>query len=196
MAIKGLAELLKKIRENKDLTEAQVEEELNKALPEDWVPKTKFNENLDALKLAKEASAASAKQLEELKSKAGLSDEYKKKIDDLTAAHAAKEATYQAELATTKRNHAIEKELSGAKVRNAKAAHALLDESKIAWAEDGTPAGGLKEQLEALKKSDAYLFETTVDPNAPPAPSFGAPPAGASGANSIADQFRAGLGVK
>ena len=45
MAIKGLSELLKKHKDG-ELDDAQFEAELNKALPEDWIPKAKYNDCL------------------------------------------------------------------------------------------------------------------------------------------------------
>lgn len=162
MALKGLGDLLKKIREQSGMTEEQAEEELNKLLPESWIPKSKFNETSEQAKLFKQQLEDTNKQLETLKSKAGLSDEYKKQIDDLTAKQQTQEAEYKAQLTKLKLDTAIETALTGAKARNIKATRALLDESKVTLGDDGKLAG-LNEQLEAIKKDNSYLFDASDD---------------------------------
>ena len=61
-----------------------------------------------------------------------------------------------------------------AKVRNTenniKAVKGALDMSKIATDKDGKTIIGLKEQLDAIKKSDPHFFETQVDGNQPNEP--------------------------
>ena len=54
MAIKGLSELLKKHKDG-TIDDAQFEVELNKALPEDWIPKSKYNERNESKKLSDES---------------------------------------------------------------------------------------------------------------------------------------------
>jgi multidrug efflux pump subunit AcrA (membrane-fusion protein) len=205
MALKGLAELLKKIRGDENLTEAQAEEELNKILPTDWIPKAKFNETSEQAKLFKQQLDDTNTQLETLKSKAGLSDDYKKQIDDLTAKQKLQETEYKNQLTQLKRDTAIESALTGAKARNLKAARALLDESKIVLGDDGKVAG-VAEQLEAIRKDNSYLFEATVDEgnqgggqdqNSGKLPSFG----GAGGSNqppadSLTDAMMTAAGLK
>lgn len=160
MALKGLADLLKKVRAEAEMTEDQVEEELNKLLPESWIPKSKFNETSEQAKLLKQQLEETNNQLGTLKEKAGLSDEYKKQIDDLTAKQKTQEAEYKAQLTKLKLDTAIESALTGAKARNIKATRALLDESKVILGDDGKLAG-LNEQLEAIKKDNAYLFDVS-----------------------------------
>ena len=195
MALKGLKELLKKVREDAALTEEQVEDELNKILPEAWIPKSKFNELTEAEKLAKSQLEQTNKQLEELKKGSTLTEEQKKQLETLKTQLEEQKATHETEVKKLRMNHAVETELSKAKAKNLKAARALLDESKIVLGEDGTIAG-LKEQLEAIQKDNAYLFETTT----PPAnkPSFG----GLSGDTPLTGdaalqaQFASKLGIK
>jgi hypothetical protein len=178
MAIKGLKELLKKIRDNADMTEAQVEEELNKSLPEDWVPKVKYNELSEAKKQVEKQAADNSKLLDDLKTKAGLSDEYKKQIEDLTAATTKAKAEYETKIKQIRFDTALEKSLSGAKARNATQVAKLIDRDKLKFNEDGTITG-LDEMLTAMKKDSPYLFEEEqqqegAQPNTPPKkPSFG-----------------------
>lgn len=63
-------------------------------------------------------------------------------------------------------NFNLEKALTGAKVRNPKAVKALLDTEIIKL--DGDKLLNLDSQLEALKESDAYLFESEEAPPPPP----------------------------
>lgn len=66
------------------------------------------------------------------------------------------ETKYNTDIANIKRDSAIDMAIMQAKGRNPKAIKALLDMEKIKLKEDGTLEGF---DLEALKKSDAYLFD-------------------------------------
>lgn len=49
--------------------------------------------------------------------------------------------------------------------KDAKMLLKLLDRNKIVFAEDGSVASGLKEQVEPMKESSAFLFSDSPDPN-------------------------------
>ncbi|WP_283679943.1 phage scaffolding protein [Lentilactobacillus sp. Marseille-Q4993] len=66
------------------------------------------------------------------------------------------------ELQQTKLNGALNNALASAKVRNPKAAEALLDMDNIKLTEDGQ-LEGLDGQIAELKKTDAYLFDEGND---------------------------------
>lgn len=163
MAIKGLSELLKKHKDG-TIDDAQFEAELNKALPEDWIPKSKYNELSESKKLSDENLKKANATLEELKGKAGLSDEYKAQIDKLKEEAKKAEETHKATVAQMKRDSAIDSALASAKARNSKAVRALLDEGKLVLNDDGT-LSGIKEQIEAVKKDNAFLFDSSDDDN-------------------------------
>ena len=163
MAIKGLSELLKKHKDG-TIDDAQFEVELNKALPEDWIPKSKYNELNESKKLSDENLKKANATLEELKGKAGLSDEYKAQIDKLKDEAKKAEEAHKATITQMKRDSAIDSALASAKARNSKAVRALLDEGKLVLNEDGT-LSGLKEQIEAVKKENAFLFDSSDDDN-------------------------------
>jgi len=192
MALKGLKELVEKIRKESGLTEEQVEEELNKILPTDWVPKATFNEQSEKLKTVTKAGEDSAKLLKDLQEKANLSDEYKQKIADVKAEKDRSETEYKTQIKTMRLNSAVEKALAGAKAKNAAQAAKLLDSGKIILNDDGTVTG-LDEQVKALKKDSAYLFEEDKQTNEPPqkpTPAFnmgGGQPGGAGGNGGNAD---------
>ena len=67
------------------------------------------------------------------------------------------EDKYNTDIAAVKLNSAVDMALVGAKAKNPKLAKAALDMSVIKM--DGENLIGLTEQLDNLKKSDAYLFE-------------------------------------
>ncbi len=102
------------------------------------------------------------KQLKDLKSKADGNDDLVKKISELETANATAKTNYEKTVAEMKRDYAVNNSIRDAKAKNVKAVRALLDMDKVKM--DGETVTGLKDQLDALVKSDAYLFETT-DPN-------------------------------
>lgn len=112
--------------------------------------------------------------------------DYVKLQGDLTA----KDETHKKELSEVRLSNAVQIALAGAKVKNTKAATALLDMSKLEMQEDGT-VKGLKEAVEGLQKSDAYLFDTgTPQQQSSYMPSGFNPPAGGGGGDqpkSLAD---------
>ena len=170
--MKGLKELLEKFKKGEIADETAFEAELNKVLPETWVPKTTFNEKSEALKLAEKQAKDMETQLTSLKDKAGLSDDYKKQIEDLQAQNAKQKTEFDSQMKATREGYALDKALSTAKARNAKAVKALLDTSKITYGEDGSVTG-LDEQIKALKESDSYLFEEEQKAQEPaPQPTF------------------------
>ena len=105
-------------------------------------------------------------QLKELKNKVTDNAELTKQIADLQTANATAKTNYEKTVADMKRDFALNNGVRDAKAKNVKAVIALLDMSKIKM--DGDTVTGLKEQIDALQKSDAYLFDATE----PPKPNF------------------------
>lgn len=102
------------------------------------------------------------KQLETLKKSAGDNEDLQKQIEQLQSDNATAKANHESEMNQLKVQFAVEKALTGAKAKNNTAVKALLkDLDKAELGEDGT-IKGLAEQIEALQKSDAYLFDTTT----------------------------------
>lgn len=102
------------------------------------------------------------KQLETLKNSTGDVEAMKQQIATLQADNKAKDEAHAAEIKQLKIDAAIDSALTSAKAKNNTAVKALLkDLDKAELAEDGT-IKGLAEQIEALQKSDAYLFDTTT----------------------------------
>ena len=55
--------------------------------------------------------------------------------------------------------------LASYKPKDAKMLLKLLDRNKIVFADDGSIASGLKEQVEPMKESSGFLFSDSPDPN-------------------------------
>lgn len=105
-------------------------------------------------------------QLETLKNSTGDVEAMKQQIKALQDDNKAKDASHAAEIKQLKIDAAVTTALTGAKAKNAIAVKALLkDLDKAELGEDGT-IKGLAEQIEALQKSDSYLFDiiTTKKP--------------------------------
>lgn len=108
------------------------------------------------------------KQLENLKATAGANDDLKKQIEQWQDKYKTDTEKLQADLQATRLNSALDVALMTAKVRNVKLAKAGLDMSQIKL--DGEKLLGIDGQIEALKKSDPYLFDDDITPGASGAP--------------------------
>lgn len=98
-------------------------------------------------------------QLETLKNSTGDVETLKQQIQTLQNENKSKDDAHAAEIKQLKIDAAIESALTGAKAKNNTAVKALLkDLDKAELDEDGT-IKGLAEQIEALQKSDSYLFD-------------------------------------
>jgi chromosome segregation ATPase len=97
------------------------------------------------------------KDLAELKEKAGSNDTLKQQYEDLQTKYDDAQKEFDTRVETMKRDAALDSLLGENKARNPKAIKALLDADKIVY-KDGE-LSGVSEQLEGLKKSDAYLFD-------------------------------------
>lgn len=130
-----------------------------------WIPKEKFNElNENTKELKKQLKDRDA-QLAELGEKAKGHEELTAKINELTEANKKTEADYQKKLDQQAFDFALKSALTNAKAKNPKAVEALLNKESIKL--DGDKLLGLEDQLKALQKSDAYLFETEQRPSKP-----------------------------
>lgn len=81
-------------------------------------------------------------------------EDYKKQVE-----------TLKTESAATQKQAAIDLALVKNGAKNPKAVNALLDSEKVELTDEGIK--GLDEQLEALKESDAYLFQAGEDDGNP-----------------------------
>ena len=130
--------------------------DINKELPKYFIPKDKYNEVAEAKKKLETDIQERDKQLEQLKAAAGSNEELKKQIEELQAENKKASEEWQAKMAQMQLDFAIDKALTAAKAKNAKAVKALLDMDKVKL--DGDQLLGIDEQLKALQQSDPYLF--------------------------------------
>lgn len=98
-------------------------------------------------------------QLDDLHKNAGENDDLKATIKRLQDDNKAAEAKYKNDLAAKEKGFKIESALRDAKAKNVKAVLSLIDTEKVNVQKDGT-LDGLTDQIEAVKKSDSYLFDT------------------------------------
>ena len=124
-----------------------------------YVEKSKHDEVVEENKTLKTSVSDRDKQLETLKAAAGDNEELKKQIETMKQQNADQEKAHKAELAQLRLDNAIDAALTAAGARNGKAVKALLDVSKVKMGEDGKLTGW-DEQIKAIQKSDAYLFNT------------------------------------
>ncbi len=150
-----LKEILKKAGIEEEKVDGVISD-ISKELPKYFIPKDKYNEVAEAKKKLEADLAARDTQLEELKKAAGTSEELKAQIEQLQAENQKAAEEWQAKMAQMQLDFAIEKALTAAKAKNAKAVKALLDLEKVKL--DGEQLLGLEDQLKTLKETDPYLF--------------------------------------
>lgn len=97
------------------------------------------------------------KQLEELKKSVGDSESLKEQISKLQEDNKQATKDYEAKIKQMSIDSAVTLALTNAKAKNPKAVRALLDLSNAEL--DGETIKGLDKQIEAIKTSDAYLFD-------------------------------------
>lgn len=122
-----------------------------------YMEKSKHDEIVEENKTLKMSVSDRDKQLEILKASVGDNEELKKQIETMKQQNAEQEKVHKAELAQLRLDNAIDAALTVAGAKNGKAVKALLDVSKVKLGEDGKLIGW-DEQIKAVQKSDAYLF--------------------------------------
>lgn len=139
------------------LTEEQAKKVMD-SIDGNFVTKTRFNEVNEENKTLKKSVSDRDKQLEDLKKSSGDNAALQQQISDLQKANADQQKAHETELTQLKIDNAVDIALSDAKAKNSKAVKAMLDMSVIKVGEDGKVTGHV-EQIEALKKSDGWMFD-------------------------------------
>ena len=98
------------------------------------------------------------KDLKSLKKQAGDNEELTNQFKDLQSKYKQDTENLSKELQQTKLNSAVDSALGKAKVRNSKAAKALLNLDEVKLNDKGE-VEGLDDQINSLQKSDGYLFD-------------------------------------
>ena len=135
-------------------------------LKDEHIPKSRFDEVNTTAKDYKAKYEGVNAELEKLKPLAGNSEALNAEIKKLQDLNKSTITDYEAKIQTRDRDYALNDTIREFKPRNLKAVSALLDSTKIEY-KDGTLKGA-KEQLEALKKSDPYLFNEEDNQTPPP----------------------------
>lgn|SRR5699024_504743 len=126
-----------------------------------WIPKEKFDSKNEEVKNLKEEIKERDNQLSDLKEKAKDNDDLKQQIQELQDSNEEKQKEFEKKLEAQAKDSAIELALRDAKAKNPKIAKSALDLESISY-KDGKLIG-IDEQLQAIKESDSYLFETEED---------------------------------
>lgn len=98
------------------------------------------------------------KQLDNLKKSAGDSEDLQNQIKQLQDDNKAASKDYEAKLAKQAKEFKIQNALRDANAKNVTAVQALLKADDITVGDDGK-LSGFDDQLEAIKKDNAFLFE-------------------------------------
>ena len=98
------------------------------------------------------------KDLKTLKKQAGDNEELTNQFKELQSKYKQDTENLSKELQQTKLNSAVDNALSKAKVRNSKAAKALLNLDDVKFNDKGE-LEGLEDQISSLQKTDGYLFD-------------------------------------
>lgn len=98
------------------------------------------------------------KDLKTLKKQAGDNEELSNEFKELQSKYKQDTENLTKELQQTKLNSAVDSALSKAKVRNSKAAKALINMDEVRLNDKGE-LEGLDDQISSLQKTDGYLFD-------------------------------------
>lgn len=133
----------------------------------EFIPKVRFDEVNEAKKNAEALVKERDKQLEDVKKSTGDNEELKKQIEQLQEDNKAAKQKYESDIKQMQINNAVQSALKDAGAKNVTALMALLTGlDKAELAEDGT-VKGLADQIQALQKSDSYLFDAKTEPQLP-----------------------------
>ncbi|WP_416044646.1 phage scaffolding protein [Clostridium tyrobutyricum] len=122
-----------------------------------YVEKTELDTVNNSIKDYKKQLKDRDKQLEDLKEKAKGNEELTAEIERLKDENKNVAKDYEAKIEKLNFDTRLDKALTGAKAKSSKTVKALLNLENLKL--DGEDIIGLKEQLEALKESDGYLFD-------------------------------------
>ena len=140
------------------ITEDVAQKIIDEVIDGSYIPKSRFNEVNEELKVLKKSIAERDSQLDELKKSAGDNESLTKQIAELQEENSRQQKAHMDEMAALRLDNALETALMSAKAKNTKAVRAMLDLDKIKLDDKGE-LSGLSEQLDVLRKSDGYMFD-------------------------------------
>ena len=104
-----------------------------------------------------------SKELDTLREDVEAGKDLKDQIELLKQSHSEKEKQMQQQLNQTKLDYELDKSLDQYGVKNSSLVKRLINQDDIKLSEEGNGLIGLDEQIEQLKQTDDYLFNTTTD---------------------------------
>jgi hypothetical protein len=158
-----------------------------------YVGKEKFDASEATVADLKKQLSDRDKDIAALKKSAGSNEDLTKQLGDLQTKYKTDTEALQSKMKQNALNAALDLGITKAKGKSTKAVKALLDPSKLSLKDDGT-VDGLDAALEALKKSDGYLFENVETKPQGNGFSSGAPNPDTPEAKTVADAFAAARG--
>lgn len=127
-----------------------------------YVSKSQFNQKNEEAKHLKGEADTFKKEIDKLKKDNKDNEDLVEQIDALKNQASEREKNYKEQAKQMQVNNLVDLALIKNKAKNVTAAKALLKNLDKAEIVDGD-VKGLSEQIEALKKSDAYMFEVEGD---------------------------------
>lgn len=138
----------------------ELDQKVADALGKRFAALNDFNNVNETKKQLQADLAARDKQLTELKTAAGLSEDLKKQIETLQAANKTAQEKYETDLKDLALTNAIKLAVTG-KVHDEALVTGLVDKTKLVV--NGDSVIGLDEQLKTLQESKAFLFKSDGD---------------------------------
>lgn len=151
---------LRELLKNAGLDETKIDTlvgDVNKELPKHFVPKSQYNDVVEARKKAEKEVTDRDKQLEELKKSSGDADALKQQIQKLQEDNKTASEKYEAEAKALKLSMAVKLALAG-KVHDPDIVTGLLNTDLIQLDDNGNIKAGLDDQIKALQTSKGFLF--------------------------------------
>jgi len=127
---------------------------------EDYIPKSRFDEVNNQTKELKARNEAFEKQVADALKAAKTGEEFKANYENLSREHEAQKSKYEAQIQEIRTTTMLSEGLRSAGAINPKTIMPLLDVSKIKV--EGDKLVGLEEQIQTIRKNDAYLFEVVT----------------------------------
>lgn len=124
-----------------------------------YIPKEKYDTERGAVRTLKSNIEELKAKIAEMQTATADADGLRSKLAQLQADMASKDAAMKAQ----ELKYLVKGGISKSKARNADIVSRMIDMSKISL--DGENLIGLTDQIEALKKSDPYLFEDEPSAN-------------------------------
>lgn len=164
-----------------------------------YIPKERFDAVNNDLKDYKGKYDATVAEMDKFRSAAKGNEELTAILEKTKAEHSAEKQRYEKMLTDRERDYLLRDALKEARAKNPKAVNALLEHEKIVL-KDGK-LEGLDAQLEALRKSDSFLFDENPNPKPASAGRTTIPPFNGSGkTGSVTDgldpKIAAAFGIK